>query len=41
MAQLVDLALIDITNAPKWPRIISGSKPAASATSKRIKAPRR
>src|SRR3569833_1049409 len=27
MAQLVDLALVDITNAPKWPRIITGTKP--------------
>ena len=40
MAQLVDLALIDITNAPKWPRIIAGTKPAVSAT-KRLRASRR
>ena len=30
MAQLVDLALIDITTAPKWPGIISGSKQASA-----------
>jgi len=28
MAQLVNLALIDITTAPKWPGIISGGKHA-------------
>jgi len=26
MAQLVDLALVDITTAPKWPAVISGAK---------------
>lgn len=31
MAQLVNLALIDITTAPKWPGIISGGKHAAKA----------
>src|SRR6185295_820757 len=41
MAQLVDLALIDITNAPKWPRVIAGSKPASPPASKRLKAPKR
>lgn len=30
MAQLVDLALIDITTAPKWPGMISRSKQAAA-----------
>ena len=34
MAQLVDLALIDITTAPKWPRIITGSKAAAPANTR-------
>ena len=40
MAQLVDLALIDITNAPKWPRIITGSKPVVAAA-KRARTARR
>ena len=31
MAQLVNLALIDITTAPKWPGIISGGKHAKAA----------
>jgi len=35
MTQLVDLALIDITTAPKWPRIITGAKPLAAVTDKR------
>ncbi len=34
MAQLVDLALIDITTAPKWPRIITGAKSAAAANTR-------
>jgi DNA-binding FadR family transcriptional regulator len=34
MAQLVDLALIDITTAPKWPRIIAGAKSAAAANTR-------
>jgi DNA-binding FadR family transcriptional regulator len=39
MALLVDLALIDITTAPKWPGIISGAKQgaAARAKSKRVR----
>ncbi|HEX4269967.1 MAG TPA: FCD domain-containing protein [Rhizomicrobium sp.] len=39
MAQLVDLALIDITTAPKWPGIINGAKqtPAARAKAKKSK----
>lgn len=35
MAQLVDLALIDITTAPKWPSMISGAKQASAARSKK------
>jgi DNA-binding FadR family transcriptional regulator len=31
MAQLVDLALVDITTAPKWPPIIAPSKPTPPA----------
>lgn len=31
MAQLVDLAFVDITTAPKWPRIITGFRPEVSA----------
>lgn len=40
MAQLVDLALIDITTAPKWPRIITGSKTAASPANTRSRSRR-
>jgi DNA-binding FadR family transcriptional regulator len=34
MAQLVDLALIDITTAPKWPRIITGGKSTAASNTR-------
>jgi hypothetical protein len=30
MVQLVDLALVDITTAPKWPPIIAPSKSKAA-----------
>jgi DNA-binding FadR family transcriptional regulator len=35
MAQLVNLALVDITTAPKWPGIISGSKRSKAAAKTR------
>lgn len=41
MAQLVNLALIDITTAPKWPGIISGSKHSKAAAKVQKKARQR
>jgi DNA-binding GntR family transcriptional regulator len=37
MAQLVNLALIDITTAPKWPRIKSGGRNVPTAGKSRNK----
>ena len=34
MTQLVGLALIDITTAPKWPTLLTGSKPSVSGGDK-------
>jgi len=40
MTQLVDLALIDITTAPKWPRILTGSKHTAADKPQRARSRR-